>query len=93
MRPPGSSLRLRLPRIEKKPKRIYDERWNDFAGVRNDPDLFEELYQLIQCIERGEGVPDHYYRAGIDRDRDTLLERRVSCICTSAVRTPTCWCS
>lgn len=76
MRQPGSSLRLRLPRIEKKPKRMYDERWNDFADVRNDPALFEELYQLIQCIGRGEGVPDRYYRAGIDRDRDTLLDQQ-----------------
>lgn len=76
MRPPGSSLRLRLPRIEKKPKRIYDERWHDFAGVRGDPVLFEELYQLIQSIERGDAVPDRYYRAGIDRDSDALLDQQ-----------------
>jgi hypothetical protein len=34
----------------------------------------EELYQLLQSIGRGDGVPEVHYRAGIGRDRDALLE-------------------
>jgi hypothetical protein len=34
----------------------------------------EELYQVIQSIRRGDGVPETHYRAGIDRDTDGLLE-------------------
>lgn len=76
MRRPASALRLRLPRIEKKPKSVHAEQWSDFAGVRDDPALFDEFYQLIQCIERGDGAPERYYRAGIDRDRDGLLDEQ-----------------
>ena len=70
-----SALRLRLPRIEKKPKPVYVERWQDFAGIAKAPDLMDELHQLIQNIRGGHGVPEKHYRAGIDHDRDGLLER------------------
>ncbi|HUB46384.1 MAG TPA: hypothetical protein VMB73_15485 [Acetobacteraceae bacterium] len=29
-----------------------------------------ELDEIIESIERGDGVPDAHYRAGIDRDND-----------------------
>ena len=74
MKGPVLALRLRLPRIEKKPKPIFLERWRDFAGVTKTPELMEELYQIIQSIRRGDGVPEAHYRAGIDRDTDGLLE-------------------
>jgi hypothetical protein len=38
------------------------------------PAHMEELYQVLQNIRRGDGVPEVHYRAGIDRDRDALLE-------------------
>ena len=62
--------------MEKKPKSVHAEQWSDFAGVRDDPALFDEFYQLIQCIERGDGAPERYYRAGIDRDRDGPLDEQ-----------------
>src|SRR5580658_4893256 len=34
----------------------------------------EELYQVLQSIRRGDGVPEVHYRVGIGRDRDALLE-------------------
>ncbi len=76
MRRPAPALRLRLPRIETKPKRIFAERWHDFAGVTKTPALMEELFQALQSIRRGDGVPAAHYRAGIDRDRDALLEEQ-----------------
>lgn len=70
------SLRLRLPRIEKRPKPVYSRQWTDFAGVRRIPALLNEFDEIIEAIERGDGVPESCYRAGIDRDEDPLLERQ-----------------
>jgi hypothetical protein len=67
------ALRLRLPRIETKPKPVYIERFQDFAKVAQRPDLQDELDNIIESIERGDGVPEAHYRAGIDRDQDGLL--------------------
>ncbi len=67
-------LRLRLPRIEKKPKPVYLVEFQDFASVSQRPDLQDELDEIIESIERGDGVPEAYYRAGIDRDKDGLLD-------------------
>ncbi len=67
-------LRLRLPRIEKKPKLVYLLEFQDFASVSQRPDLQDELDEIIESIERGGGVPEAYYRAGIDRDKDGLLD-------------------
>jgi hypothetical protein len=74
--PEGSRLRLRLLRIEKKPKRVRLEGWTDFAKVGADPALRAELDEIVESIGRGDGVPERYYRAGIDVDRDDLLEQR-----------------
>lgn len=68
------ALRLRLPRIEKKPKPVYIQQFQDFAKVGQSPDLQDELDDIIESIERGDGVPEAYYRAGIDRDKDGLLD-------------------
>ena len=76
MRRPLPALRLRLPRIERKPKPVYAGQWTDFAGIGKRRALQEELLDIIESIERGDGVPEAHYRAGIDRDRDGLLEER-----------------
>ena len=73
MRPPTLALRQRLPRIEAKPKPVYAEQFEDFAAVRKRLDLRAELDEIIESIERGDGVPEPHYRAGIDRDQDGLL--------------------
>lgn len=71
---PIPALRLRLPRIEKKAKLVYAARWTDFAAVSRDQARKGELLNIIKSIESGAGVPEAHYRAGIDRDRDDLLE-------------------
>jgi hypothetical protein len=73
---PVSSLLLRLPRIEKKPKPVFQERWGDFAGALKSPTLAREFFTLVRGIENGRGVLEHNYRAGIDRVRDALLENQ-----------------
>lgn len=70
------SLRQRLARIEKRPKPVFIERWHDFAGVRRVPALIAELDEIIEGIERGGGVSEAHYRAGIDRNGDPLLEQQ-----------------
>jgi len=65
---------LTLPRIEKKPKPVYQNNFQDFARISKNPDLIEQLYEIILSIENGDGVPEEYYRSGIDRDYDELLE-------------------
>jgi hypothetical protein len=67
-------LRLRLARIEKKPKSVHIQRFQDFAGIVRRPDLKDELDDIIESISRGDGVPEKYYRAGIDDSEDRLLE-------------------
>jgi hypothetical protein len=62
-----------LPRIETLPKPVYAQNFQDFAGVGQRADLRGKLDDLIESIERGDGVPARYYRAGIDRDADDLL--------------------
>lgn len=69
----AAALRQRLRRIEKKPKPVYIVHFHDFASVGKLPDLRAELDDIIESIERGDGVSEFYYRAGIDRDGDALL--------------------
>ena len=77
MRQPGHArFRLRLLRIEAKPKRVRLEGWKDYAGIGKDPDLRAQFDEIIESIGRGDGVPEKYYRAGVDRDRDDLLQER-----------------
>ncbi len=70
------TLRLRLPRIEKKPKPVYLQQFQDFAKVAQRPDLQDELDEIIESIERGDGAPEACYRAGIDTDKDGLLDEK-----------------
>lgn len=70
------ALRLRLPRIEEKPKPVHAERWSDFAGIGKVQTHRDELAAIIKGIGRGDGVPEAHYRAGIDRDNDALLEEQ-----------------
>lgn len=76
MKPQVPALRLRLPRVEKTPKRVHAERWQDFAGIKKNQSLVDELDGIIEGIGRGDGAPEAHYRAGMDRDRDGLLEER-----------------
>jgi hypothetical protein len=73
VRRPQPAIRLRLRRIELKPKDVFDQRWSDYAGVKNRPELQDELIAIIRSITRGDGVPEAHYRAGIDQDEDSLL--------------------
>ena len=75
-RPDHARFRLRLPRIEARPKRVHITDWNDHAGIAKDPGLRAEPEEIIESIERGDGVPEKYYRAGIDQDQDELLRQR-----------------
>jgi hypothetical protein len=70
-------LRLRLPRIERKPKPVYIQQFQDFAGVGRVAALQDELDDIIESIERGDGVPERHYRAGIDRDEDMLAAKGI----------------
>ncbi len=73
MKPPAPALRQRLRRIETKPKPVHLVQFQDFAGIGKHPELRDELDDIIESIERGDGVPDRHYRAGIDLDEDALL--------------------
>ena len=76
MKPPAPVLRQRLRRIETKPKPVYVAQFQDFADIGKRLDLRAELDDIIETIERGDGVSESHYRAGIDRDQDTLLADR-----------------
>jgi len=76
LKPPALVLRQRLRRIETKPKPVYIVGFKDFGGIGKIPELREELDDIIESIERGDGVPEAHYRAGVDRDEDRLLADR-----------------
>lgn len=73
MKPPAPVLRQRWRRIETRPKPVHIIQFQDFAGIGKLPGLRAELDNIIESIERGDGVPESHYRAGIDRDEDALL--------------------
>jgi hypothetical protein len=73
LKPPAQLLRLRLARIEIRPKPVHVVQFQDFAGIRRLPDLRAELDEIIESIERGDGVAEAHYRSGIDQDEDRLL--------------------
>jgi len=58
LKPGNPALRLRLPRLEHRPKPIHIVQFQDFAQVGKDPILRAELDDLIEAIERGEGVAE-----------------------------------
>lgn len=76
MKPPAPALRQRVRRIETKPKPVHVVQFQDFAGIGKLPELRAELDDIIESIERGDGVPERHYRAGIDLDDDSLLADR-----------------
>lgn len=65
-----------MRRIETKPKPVHVVQFQDFAGIGKLPELRAELDDIIESIERGDGVPERHYRAGIDLDDDSLLADR-----------------
>ena len=73
MKPPAPALRQRLRRIETKPKPVHVVQFQDFADIGKRPDLRAGLDEIIESIERGDGVSDSHYWAGIDLDADSLL--------------------
>jgi hypothetical protein len=73
LKPPAPALRQRLRRIETKPKLVHVVQFQDFAGIGKLPELRAEFDDIIESIERGDGVSDRHYRAGIDLDEDSLL--------------------
>jgi hypothetical protein len=76
LKPPVPAIRQRLRRIEARPKPVHIVQFQDFAAIGKIPELRAELDDIIESIERGDGVPEVNYRAGIDRDEDALLADR-----------------
>jgi hypothetical protein len=74
LKPANPAIRQRLRRIETKPKPVHIVQFQDFAGIGKVPELRDELDNIIESVERGDGVPEEHYRAGIDRDTDLLLD-------------------
>lgn len=73
-KPKPADPRLRQSRIELVPKRVRFVPGMDRAGVQHDPDLVRELTAIVNSIQNGRGIPEANYRAGIDTDRDRLLD-------------------
>jgi hypothetical protein len=76
VRAPVPPLRLRLRRIEKKPRKVFTAHWTDYAGIKANPALLDEFEDIVESIERGDGVPEAHHRAGIDVDSDDLLAQK-----------------
>jgi hypothetical protein len=76
LKPPAPVLRQFLRRIETKPKPVHIVQFQDFARIGKIPKLRAELDEIIESIERGDGVPEAFYRFGIDQDEDPLLANR-----------------
>jgi hypothetical protein len=76
LKPINPDIRQRLRRIERKPKPVHIAEFQDFARIAKNPALRDELDNIIESIERGEGVQEAHYRAGIDWDRDALLAEK-----------------
>lgn len=74
-RPAPSDPRLRQRRIEKKPKAVEKAASFSTALIDGDDARTDELIDIIESIERGDGVPEAYYRKDIDTDRDRFLDR------------------
>jgi hypothetical protein len=71
----NSDQRLRCERIEAKPKRIImADNFRDWVGALADPQKARRFNQLIDCVRDGRIVPPNFYRRGIERTPDDLLE-------------------
>jgi len=71
-----STIRQSLRRIQRKPKPVHLTQFQDFARVGQNLALRNELDEIIEAIERGDGVPEAHDRAGIDLDADALLAEK-----------------
>ena len=70
------AMRLRLRRIERKPKPVHAIRFQDFAGVgKGSIPASGQLDELIEGIERGDGA-DERVLSGRDRSRPGWIARR-----------------
>lgn len=67
--------RQKLDKIEAKAKHVYKvDSWHDPAKLLDDEDMGRKVLHVMKCIENGSPLPDGYYRKGIGRTGDTLLE-------------------
>lgn len=67
--------RLRLPKLEQKPKAVHVvDTWRDTQNILNDPELADRVKHIRRCILNGTPLPSSYYRKGVDLDTDALLE-------------------
>lgn len=67
--------RLRGARFELQAKLVIRAaHFHDFVGIADRPDLVGDLARLIAKLESGVALPDRFYRAGVDRDEDRLLD-------------------
>lgn len=68
-------MRLKLPRIEAKPKSVVQaSTYRDYCKLSTKLELGDDLLELIECIKTGKPLSPYYYRSGIDEDVDHLLE-------------------
>lgn len=71
----SSYLRLRGERFETKPKRIIlAENFKDWPGQLSDAEIGARFNQISDCLVKGNLVPPSFYRRGIERTSDELLE-------------------
>jgi hypothetical protein len=68
--------RLRDERVESRPKAVdFAPNFKDWTGlVFSMPELENDLNELIERIGDGRLLPARFYRRGIERDDDALLE-------------------
>lgn len=70
-----SDERLRSERIESTPKRvILSPNFRDWRGTLSDPTVARRFNEVSDHIANGHIVPPNFYRRGIDRDHDELLD-------------------
>ncbi|WAJ29439.1 hypothetical protein [Antarcticirhabdus aurantiaca] len=68
-------MRLKLPRIQRRPKLVYiADSWRDTIGMAQRPDLLPFFDVIQDCIESGHELPRWAYRKGIGVTHDELLE-------------------
>ncbi len=71
MKPPKL---LRGKRFEQKPKVVKQSpQFDDYCGVKYNAKLRQQLYEIIDCIENGQLIPEEYYQSQIDKQGDRLL--------------------
>jgi hypothetical protein len=68
LKQPAPGLRQRLKLIETRSKPVTLVHFHDYASIGRRPALRAELDDIIEGIQRGDGVAEAHDRAGIDPD-------------------------